>query len=293
MNKNKLTICIPAYNAEEWISETLQSILPINEAVMVIISDNHSTDRTLEKIEYFTKHNLNVKLKVIRPTHHLTMAENWNFAIGSANSPYVALVSADDLISSEMCVRAISELDYDPLIDIVTFEHDRIIHSGSDKTIVERRVAHTLTEGMATPLGLILNKNPFSINFSFIRINSDRIRGASLNKKLFHRNAMTTDYDFWIRSVLNGCSIKYIKSPKGYYRVHGGNLSNNRVKMLIQTFLVVIRHREALQKTCNLTYKFLMFRLYIRCILLMRTSYKKCQRLRSALLKSIFSGLIK
>lgn len=289
MNKIKLTICIPAYNAEQWILETLQSVLPMNESIEVIISDNHSTDGTFEKIVCFINQNLSNKLKVIRPCRHLSMAENWNFVISSASSPYVALVSADDLISPEMCARAIAELDYDPSIDIVTFEHDRLIHSTAGKRIATRRIARNLKEGMATPLKLIVNKNPFSINFSFIRINSKIIKKISPNENLFVRNTMTTDYDFWIRGVINGCNIKYLTTPKGYYRVHDSNLSNNRARMLVQTFLVLVRHRESLQRTCSYTYRLLMARLYVRCRLLTGESAKNCKRIRSALLKSIFS----
>ena len=289
MNKIKLSICIPAYNAEEWIVETLQSLLPITDAIEVIVSDNHSTDATLKKIEEFRYQNLSSKLRVIQPANHLSMAENWNFVISSASGSYVMLLSADDLISAEMCTEAIEKFEREPSVDVITFEHDKLIHEAGGKRIATRRVALSLTEGMSTPAGLILNKNPFSINFSFIRMDSDRIKKIRSKGNLFVRNTMTTDYDFWIRCALIGCKISYQVYPKGYYRVHSSNLSNNRSKMLIQTYLVIARHRKALKAACGFTLRLLFARLYIRQFFLMSGTAKKYMRLRSALLKAIFS----
>lgn len=56
MSKYKLSICIPTYNREKFISDTIQSIIKNNcelEDIEIVVSDNASTDNTKKLIESF------------------------------------------------------------------------------------------------------------------------------------------------------------------------------------------------------------------------------------------------
>ena len=287
MNKIKLSICIPAYNAESWILETLNSALPLKRAdIEIVVSNNHSTDSTLEIVKQFKRSHDQI-VKVVEPSEHLSMAANWNFAINSTSGEYVALVSADDLISSEMCERAIAELDQELDVDVVTFEHDKLIHRRNDKIIQVRRIAAKLHKNITVNTKLILNYNPFSINFSFIRLNSIKLNQIKVDGNIFTRNLLTTDYDFWIKLTLAGARIKYIPDLKGLYRIHECNLSNGKEKMLIQTFLVLAKHREELMVCCKASYRFVMSRLLFRSVIRVKGNSKKLIRLMKALLLNI------
>ena len=53
-NNFMVTVCIATYNGEKYISEQLNSILPqLSLSDEIIISDDHSTDKTLEIIKSF------------------------------------------------------------------------------------------------------------------------------------------------------------------------------------------------------------------------------------------------
>lgn len=261
-----LSICIPAYNAEKWILETLNSALPLNRKdIEIIVANNHSTDSTLKIVNDFIEKN-RIYVSVIEPEKHLSMANNWNFVVNSARGKYVALVSADDLISSEMCDHAINILDSNNDIDVVTYEHDKLIHSENKIYSQPRRVARILKSITMFNSDLVLNLNPYSINFSFFRINSSKIIQLKNNGKLFTRNLMTTDYDLWIRLALVNTVVKYIPNIKGFYRLHNSNLSNGKNKMLTQTFLVLASHREDLIAKSFFSYKIALARLFFRSL---------------------------
>jgi glycosyltransferase involved in cell wall biosynthesis len=91
-NKPTISIIIPAYNAERWISETLQSILAQSFVdYEVIVVDDGSTDNTVSVATGFGEH---VKC-ICRP--HSGKSQSRNTGIVASRGDYVAFVDADDL----------------------------------------------------------------------------------------------------------------------------------------------------------------------------------------------------
>lgn len=266
--KPKLSICIPAYNAGKWIEETVTSCMTdVEWPVEVIVSDNFSKDDTA-KILYELCLKYPKRLKIVEPKSHLSMANNWNHVISHASGEYALLLSADDLLTAGMCNVAIAALDADVNVDVVSFEHDRLVHNEGGAAVIKRPVAKYLKSGETLNISKLLILNPLSINFSFFRLDSRVIKLCCVQDRLFARDLMTTDYDFWIRLLLNGAKIVYLIKPKGLYRVHQDNLSSAKRKMLIQTILVLGRHSEALLLRAGVVFRLLMLRLLLRNLIL-------------------------
>ncbi len=62
MYNNKVDIVLPVYNAENFILDTLQSIIKQTyKDWRIIIIDDHSNDSSVELINKFIKKNLNKK----------------------------------------------------------------------------------------------------------------------------------------------------------------------------------------------------------------------------------------
>ncbi len=92
----KLAIAIPVYNQAATIAEAIQSTLDQSTKIdEVIVSDNWSTDGTYEIIQGFRD-----KVKVVKPPAHVSMAENWNFAVSCASADWVGMCSGDDALLS-------------------------------------------------------------------------------------------------------------------------------------------------------------------------------------------------
>lgn len=96
----KLSIVIPCYNVQDYISECLYSILPyMSDECELIIVDDHSTDNTVSRIRacvmmWSLK---NITLIVNPDNRGVSYARN--FGIKHATGDYIAFVDGDDYVS--------------------------------------------------------------------------------------------------------------------------------------------------------------------------------------------------
>src|ERR1700761_9459971 len=92
-----VSILIPAYNAEKWLVDTLESAIaqtwPQKE---IIVVDDGSTDRTLAIARHFERSAVRV---VTQPNQGAAAARNKAFSL--SRGEYIQWLDADDLLSSE------------------------------------------------------------------------------------------------------------------------------------------------------------------------------------------------
>lgn len=116
----KLSVIIPVFNAQEYIKESLDSLvnqsLGIDNIEVIIVNDN-SSDNTLEIInKYIDKY---PSFKLIRNKTNLGPGESRNIALSEVTSDYVTYLDADDFISQnayEDGLAKINEFGADLLI---------------------------------------------------------------------------------------------------------------------------------------------------------------------------------
>ena len=90
---NSLSVGIPTYNQGEFLRETIVSLLNQEVAPFeIVVSNNHSTDRTSEVLEEFKG-----CIRVIQPPKHLGMMQNWNFLVENLKGTWFSLLSSDDV----------------------------------------------------------------------------------------------------------------------------------------------------------------------------------------------------
>lgn len=105
----KISVIIPAYNIEKYISECIESVLNQNfsDDYEVIIVDDGSTDNTVEEINKYNQKNVKT---IHQKNAGLSAARNTG--IDKAAGEYIAFIDGDDIISEDF----LSVL-YDSLID--------------------------------------------------------------------------------------------------------------------------------------------------------------------------------
>jgi glycosyltransferase involved in cell wall biosynthesis len=93
--KPLVSILIPAYNAQDWIAETLQSAIdqtwPRKE---IIVVDDGSKDRTLEVARRFASKNV-----IVLSQENQGAAAARNYALRLSQGEYIQWLDADDLIA--------------------------------------------------------------------------------------------------------------------------------------------------------------------------------------------------
>ncbi len=96
MKNKEICIGVPTYNGEATIAKTLKSLeLQTFDNFSVVISDDNSTDRTLEIVKYFCNKNKNFSFTV--NNNNSGMFENCNKLFLNSNSKYFGWVPQDDL----------------------------------------------------------------------------------------------------------------------------------------------------------------------------------------------------
>ena len=91
-----ISVVIPAFNAEQYIAESIQSILDQSfDNFELIIIDDASTDRTFEILcEYAKKDS---RIRVFSNEKNLGIAGNRNLGVSLAVGKYLAWQDADDV----------------------------------------------------------------------------------------------------------------------------------------------------------------------------------------------------
>ena len=97
----KMSIIIPVYNKEKYVSSCLNSIIHSNmKDVEIICINDHSTDHSLDIIRQFEK--LDPRIKVIDMIEHHGVSWARNIGMSLAQGEYIAFVDADDVVSKNM-----------------------------------------------------------------------------------------------------------------------------------------------------------------------------------------------
>ena len=91
-----ITVLLPTYNDEKYISETIKSVLSsdFNDFELLIINDG-STDNTLIKINDFD----DPRIKLISKKNS-GLIETLNYGFSIAKYEYIARIDGDDLMTS-------------------------------------------------------------------------------------------------------------------------------------------------------------------------------------------------
>lgn len=104
-----VSVCIPSFNNECSIAQTIDSILnQTYENIEIILIDNGSTDNTFNVMQKY----LDKKIKIHRNDKNIGVVGNWNKCIEHATGKYVCIFHADDIYSPyiiEIQVKAFNE----------------------------------------------------------------------------------------------------------------------------------------------------------------------------------------
>ncbi len=115
-NAPKISVIMPAYNAERFISKTIQSILnqSFNDFEFIIIDDG-SIDDTEKIIKSFDDQ----RIRYIKNPKNIGLASSLNIGVKEAKGLYIARIDADDISTNDRLEKQSSFLDQNPFIGIV------------------------------------------------------------------------------------------------------------------------------------------------------------------------------
>lgn len=257
-HKPLVSVCIPVYNGAAYIAETVRSVqMQKGPDLQILVQDNASTDATLDILAELAAQDSRVK--VYKSDITIGMADNWNKAIARADTDYVMLLSADDMLAQgflKRCLQVITSTG----ADAATTNHFWLRKASLKKKLTLMR------EGIYSDFALkTLLFNPFSINFTVFNRRS-LLNICGTNGEVFSSRLLSCDYDLWYRIAFSGQRVYYSSEALGLYRVHDNNLSGNLLKMTRHAALVVLHYAGRLKKRWPVLYRLSIARFIYRVL---------------------------
>ncbi len=251
MENPLISIIIPAYNAVNYIQETIESCLnQTYNRIEIIVQDDRSNDGTWELLNQLYKNNLKVRL--FRNEKNLGIGDNWNAAYDKVTGDYVIIFNADDLISPDLITVFLNRFNSDSSIDIVTGKFDILISETGQTSLYPDHVG--MQGGIVKDLfKKFYFKSSFHWNYSLVK--RSLLEKVKENNKLF-KNTQICDVELWYRCYLANAVI-YFEDTKiwGYYRKHQTNNSskpNGELNSFLKDFLRF--HGKSFRKNAGLKY---------------------------------------
>jgi glycosyltransferase involved in cell wall biosynthesis len=213
MDNIKVSVIVPVYNEEQYISATLDSIINQNfEDFELIVVDDGSTDSTLEIItEKLSNSKINHKI-IHQENNGVSSARNRGIAESSGD--YIVFVDADDYVLTDHLSNLYNP-NYDfSLIQLVKKDGSNV----SDP--------HFYDKVEITTEDLIKLELEMKIPFNFVQLsyNADIIKGNNLE----FREDVTygEDFDFAMRALSYGDKITINNEITYFYIQHESSLIN-------------------------------------------------------------------
>jgi len=108
-----VTVGVPTWNNEATILATLKSLAnQTYKDLMVVVSNDSSTDRTQQIITEFAKNNVNIK--IINQKKNLGLYQNMAFCAQESTSKYFMWLAGDDYISNDFIENNVNFLESNP-----------------------------------------------------------------------------------------------------------------------------------------------------------------------------------
>lgn len=116
MSHPLVSVLMPAYNAADFISEAIESILDQTYTSWeLLIADDKSTDQTLAKIRAFN----DPRIRVIENPENLGYLKTTNLLFGLASGEFITFLDADDWSAENRIMEQISYLQEHLEIDVL------------------------------------------------------------------------------------------------------------------------------------------------------------------------------
>jgi len=227
---NKISVIIPTYNNEKYISKAIDSVLSQTyQNFSIIVIDDGSTDNTKqiltryqEKITYIYQENQGVS--VAR-----------NTGIHNSNSDYIAFLDSDDEWLPRKLEMQVGILDKKKNIGLVHSNDIRISEDGKILYIDKPKAKYL--NGKISKY-LLLRK-------ASIKTSTVLLRSTCLKKVgLFDTNLSkigVEDRDLWIRFTKH-FNAYYVDEPLVKFRICSNSMSHNREKMVKGRYYVVDKY---------------------------------------------------
>lgn len=215
MNNNKVSIITPLYNSEEFISETIDSVLSqsYNNWEMIIV-DDCSTDNGVNIVKEYQREN--EKIKLIQLDKNSGAAVARNKAIRKSKGRYIAFLDSDDCWNPEKLKKQISFIKKNDYAFTYT-NYQKMSESGE-----------LMEEIVKSPSKLDYKK---ALHTNYIGCLTAIYDTKKLDKIYMPEMRKRQDYGLWLK-ILKKVDGYGLDKNLAYYRLRNNSVSSNKFKLI-------------------------------------------------------------
>jgi glycosyltransferase involved in cell wall biosynthesis len=234
MNK-LISVILPVYNSEKYISEAIQSVLDQTYSNFeLLVFDDGSTDNTLSIINDFQDD----RIKIFTSDKNYGIVHQLNKGIDNSNGQYIARMDADDISYPDRFQKQIDCLNTNPHIDVMGTFAKKI---GEDAGLIEYK--YNKPEQIS-----------FLLNFYCYMLHPT----VMMRKRIFSKckyssdYPLAEDYGLWCQ-INNGSNLYILDEVLLDYRIHNEqtNKSDKRLKVQYDSVLKVKKDIKFNGLFCN------------------------------------------
>ena len=249
-NSHLVDVVIPAFNAEKYIAQTLDSVkLQGNVIAKIIVVNDGSTDNTQEVITQFANNSPEFAIEIITQTNQGLSAAR-NSGIRASTAPFIALLDADDIwlphkLSQQLEIFRQAKIGQ---LGLVYCAYGLISHHSSR---------------LPSSLGVIKPKIRGDVYRALLKGNFISGSGSAvlLRKEVFQEVGLFDenlrageDWDMWIR-IAQKFTIDYTPEELVLIRLHENNMQKDSLRMLTAELMILNKFYENNQSNLFLLWK--------------------------------------
>ena len=230
-----VSVIMPAYNAERYIAESIQSVLDQSYGNWeLVVVDDGSTDKTAETVQRFAARDSRVNY-IFQENSGQGKARNTG--IESSSGALIAFLDADDLWLPEKLERQVQSL-IDTKADVVYSDITIIYEGDIDLGLTEFPTATGETEGIRM-FDLLLIENRIPVASVILRKEIFNVAGPFEESRTYQG---CEDYDLWLKLAAHGALFYGMPEKLVKYRRHSTAMTHKESKVL-KPMLRVIRRQ--------------------------------------------------
>jgi len=288
MNK-MISIITPIYNAEKYLSKTIESVITQSYQNWELIAVNDgSKDNSLEIINNFAQKDNRIKVFNIKNSGQ-TVASN--YGIKKSSGEYIKFLDADDIISENHLERQYKSIEKIPN-SLASCEWGRFYNNDYKSAQFIPESVWKNMNSLDWLKASLIQENDMMPAWLWLIPREILYKAGFWNEKL----SLNNDFDFSVRLLLAAEEVKFAKGAKIYYRSGVQNsLSQEFSKKAIESAylttllgcnnILKINSSNEIKKLCANRYQTWIYRIYPKHKLILNQFQEKVIELGGATIK--------
>jgi len=220
-----ITVLMPAYNAEQFLAEAIESVLAqtLPDFELIVLNDG-SRDRTREIAEGYALRDSRVR---VESQANMGIARTLNRGLELASNDWVARMDADDVMMPNRLERQLAFVSEHPGLAVASSWVKHI--DGQGRVVAKDSNSHLLTHEAVEKWHKAGHLVSFSHPAAILR--KGAVQAVGGYRPQFK---VTEDTELWIRLLDAGYEILVQPEYLLRYRIHAGSVSVARVRFQLR-----------------------------------------------------------